>query len=85
MVRSVVSTSITQCVRSFGYCACNSDGHWSWSLIQSTEIQGVKGVDSRHGFGVNIVDTLPRGSKYPIFQVSGSKNHTLNGFWDQSP
>ena len=27
----------------------------------------------------------PRGSKYPIFKASGPKNHTLNGFWDQSP
>ena len=24
--------------------------------------------------------TLPRASKYPIFEVSGSKNHTLDGF-----
>ena len=27
----------------------------------------------------------PTRSKYPRFQVFGSKNHTLNGFWDQSP
>ena len=27
---------------------------------------------------------VPRGSKYPIFKDSGSKSHTLNGFWDQS-
>ena len=27
----------------------------------------------------------PRGSKYPIFKDSGAKDHTLNGFWDQSP
>ena len=26
-----------------------------------------------------------RGSKDPIFQLSGPKNHTLNGFWSQSP
>ena len=26
-----------------------------------------------------------RGSKYPIFEVSCSKNHTLNGIWDQRP
>ena len=26
-----------------------------------------------------------RGSKYPIFEDSGPKNHTLNGFWDQGP
>ena len=26
-----------------------------------------------------------RASKYPIFEVSGSKNHTPNGIWDQSP
>ena len=25
---------------------------------------------------------IPRGSKYQIFDVSGSKNHTLNGFWE---
>ena len=25
----------------------------------------------------------PRGSKYPILKDPGSKNHTLNGFWDQ--
>ena len=25
----------------------------------------------------------PRGSKYPIFEASGSKNHNLNGFGDQ--
>ena len=25
----------------------------------------------------------PRGSKYPIFEVSGSTNHTLKGIWDQ--
>ena len=23
-------------------------------------------------------------SKYPAFKDSGPKNHTLNGFWDQS-
>ena len=28
---------------------------------------------------------MPRGSKYPMFKVSGPKNHVLNGFWDQSP
>ena len=28
---------------------------------------------------------LPRGSKYPKFEVSGPKRHTLNGVWDQSP
>ena len=28
---------------------------------------------------------IPRGSKYPIFKDSGSKNHTLNAGWDQSP
>ena len=27
----------------------------------------------------------PRGSKYPISDVSGSKNHTLGGFGDQKP
>ena len=26
-----------------------------------------------------------QGSKYPRFEVSGSKNHSLNGFWDQRP
>ena len=26
-----------------------------------------------------------RGSNYPIFEVSGSQNPTLNGIWDQSP
>ena len=26
-----------------------------------------------------------RGSKYQIFKDSGSKSHTPNGFWDQSP
>ena len=29
--------------------------------------------------------TSPRGSKYPMLEDSGSKNHTLNGFWDQGP
>ena len=28
---------------------------------------------------------IPGKSKYPIFEVSGSKNHTLNGIWDQRP
>ena len=28
---------------------------------------------------------VARGSKYPIFGVSGSKNHTVNGIWDQRP
>ena len=32
-----------------------------------------------------VVVIVPRGSKYPLFQDSGSKCHTLNGFWDQSP
>ena len=27
----------------------------------------------------------PSRSKYPIFEVSGPNNHTLNGFWDQRP
>ena len=27
----------------------------------------------------------PRGSKYPMFKVFGSKNHTLNGFSEQGP
>ena len=26
-----------------------------------------------------------RGSKYQIFEASGSNNHTLSGFWDQGP
>ena len=30
-------------------------------------------------------DVSPRGSKYPIFEVSDPKNHTLNGIWGQSP
>ena len=25
----------------------------------------------------------PRGSKYPIFEVSGSIKHSLHGIWDQ--
>ena len=29
------------------------------------------------------IDATPRGSKYPIFELSGSKNHTLNGVLDQ--
>ena len=33
----------------------------------------------------NVLELEPRGSKYPIFEVSGSKNHTLNGIWDQRP
>ena len=28
---------------------------------------------------------FPRGSKYPMFEASGSKNHTVNGFGDQGP
>ena len=28
---------------------------------------------------------FPRGSKYPILEVSGSKNHTPKGIWDQKP
>ena len=28
---------------------------------------------------------VPTGSKYPIFKDSGSKDHAINGFWDQSP
>ena len=27
---------------------------------------------------------IPRRSKYPIFEVSGSNNHTLDGIWDQN-
>ena len=34
---------------------------------------------------VDDVDSCPRGSKYTVFEDSGPKNHTLNGFWDQSP
>ena len=29
------------------------------------------------------IDHQAGGSKYPMFKDSGSKNHTLNGFWDQ--
>ena len=29
--------------------------------------------------------SIPEGSKYPIFEGSGSNNHTLNGIWDQRP
>ena len=28
---------------------------------------------------------FPKGSKYQMFEVSGSKTHTLNGSGDQSP
>ena len=28
---------------------------------------------------------IPRGSKYPKFEASGSKNPILNGLWDQRP
>ena len=31
------------------------------------------------------LDPLDVKSKYPIFEVSGCKNHTLNGFGDQEP
>ena len=31
------------------------------------------------------LERFPRRSKYPIFEVSGSKSHTLNGIWDQRP
>ena len=27
----------------------------------------------------------PRGSKYPLFAVAGSKTHALNGCWDHRP
>ena len=30
-------------------------------------------------------DVTTTGSKYPIFEDSGPKNHTLDGFSDQSP
>ena len=33
----------------------------------------------------NLQQEQPRGSKYPTFEVSGSKYHTQNGFWDQRP
>ena len=29
------------------------------------------------------MEVLPRGSKYPIFEISVSINHTLNASWDQ--
>ena len=29
---------------------------------------------------VNCAETVPRGCKYPIFKVAGSKNHTIYGF-----
>ena len=32
------------------------------------------------GLGCN---SVPRRSKYPIFNDSGPQNHPLNGFWDQ--
>ena len=32
----------------------------------------------------SLLKQKPRGSKYPIFGVSGSRNHTLDGIWDQS-
>ena len=31
------------------------------------------------------ISQAPSTSKYPIFGDSGSKNHALNGMWDQSP
>ena len=31
----------------------------------------------------NSHNNLPRGSKYPVCEVSGPQNHTLNGFWEQ--
>ena len=27
-------------------------------------------------------DTEPKGSRYPIFEVSGSKNHMFDGLWN---
>ena len=44
----------------------------------------VSGTTTHPGRAVRPCNS-PRGSKYPIFEDSGSKNHTLNGFWDQSP
>ena len=32
-----------------------------------------------------LCETTPRGSKYPIFEVSRPQNHTINGFWDERP
>ena len=37
--------------------------------------RGLRVVTSQKGM------SYPRGSKYPIFEVSGSKNHTLDGVW----
>ena len=34
---------------------------------------------------VNLHVRYPRASKYPIVEVPGPKNHTIHGFWDQSP
>ena len=39
----------------------------------------------RQRFSDRKLHVFPRGSKYPILEVSGSKNHTLNGVWGLKP
>ena len=51
---------------------------WPWHLDRFRKAAGL-GIASNDGSG------FPRGSKYPIFKDSGSKVHTLNGFWNQGP
>ena len=48
--------------------------------VGSTYILGATGMMQSHRDDAQ----LPRRSKYPIFKGSGSKDHPLYGFWDQS-
>ena len=43
------------------------------------------GTEDHHLGNYRGLTVHPRGSKYPIFEVHGSKDHTANGIWDQSP
>ena len=49
--------------------------------VLNDEVCGPFGASSP----VSVVVPKPRGSKYAMFEVSGSENHSMNGLWYLKP
>ena len=53
-------------------------------VVEPSHAQSRSG-SARRQPSLRVLPVLPSGSMYPIFEVLGSKSHTLNGFGDQKP
>ena len=69
------------CGRPFGTPQRVLVGYLDPQNVQRDDPKPLKAIILAYFEGPGRLIDSPRGSKYPIFEVSGSKTHTLNGCW----